>query len=74
MNYYNLKGCLEQQILNNYYRVLNYFSSLVIGLDYKAEEHKNPILMTSQNFDTFIIQETNTRLKSWFAILKRKII
>lgn len=64
MNYYNLKGCLEQQILNNYHRVLNCFSNLIIGLDFKAEEHKKPILMTSQNFDSFIIQETNTRLKT----------
>jgi hypothetical protein len=64
MNYYNLKGGLEQQILNNYHRVLNCFSNLIIGLDFKAEEYKKPILMTSQNFDSFIIQETNTRLKT----------
>ena len=64
MNYYNLKGGLEQQILNNYHRVLNCFSNLIIGLDFKAEKHKEPILMTSQNFDSFIIQETNTRLKT----------
>jgi hypothetical protein len=64
MNYYNLKGCLEQQMLNNYHRVFNCFSNLIIGLDLKAEEHEKPILMTSQNFDSFIIQETNTRLKT----------
>ena len=67
MKYYNLKGCLEQQILNNYHRVLNYITNLITGLNFKVKEHEKPILMTNQDFNHFITKETNIRLKANYS-------
>ena len=67
VNYYNLKGALEQQLLNNYHSILNYFTNLITGLDFKSKEHRKPILMTNPNFDSFITEETNTRLKTNYS-------
>ena len=67
VNYYNLKGGLEQQILNNYHRILNYLTNLIRGLDFKDKEHKKPILMINQDFNSFITKETNTRLKANYS-------
>lgn len=67
VNYYNLKGALEQQLLNNYHSILNYFTNLITGLDLKAKECNKPILMTNQDFNSFITKETNTRLKASYS-------
>jgi len=67
VNYYNLKGALEQQLLNNYHSILNYFTNLITGLDFKSKEHRKPILMTNQNFNSFITEETNNRLKAYYS-------
>ena len=67
MNYYNLKGSLEQQLLNNYHRILNYITNLIIVLDFKAKECDKPIFMTNQDFNSFITKETNTRLKANYS-------
>lgn len=67
INYYNLKGALEQQLLNNYHSILNYFTNLITGLDFKSKEHRKPILMTNPNFNSFITEETNNRLKANYS-------